>query len=90
MQELMGKCTSLYDNDKVKQPKLDGLEEAKSVQAKDCGFITLFCFTNFQKFPLEFKAKYPNRLKLVTSSIIPYAAGLDAAQEVFGKEQLPV
>lgn len=95
---------SLYDNDKVKQPKLDGkdetfdkvdsfvikgLEEAKASGKKIVVLSHSFASPTFKKLFAEFKAKYPTA-ELVTFDAFPYAAGLDAAQEVFGQRALPV
>ncbi|MFC3754735.1 TAT-variant-translocated molybdopterin oxidoreductase [Chryseobacterium tructae] len=95
---------SLYDNDKVKQPKLDGkdetfdkvdsfvikgLEEAKASGKKIVVLSHSFASPTFKKLFSEFKAKYPTA-ELVTFDAYPYAAGLDAAQEVFGQRALPV
>jgi len=95
---------SLYDNDKVKQPKLDGkdetfdkvddfvikgLEEAKASAKRIVLLSHSFASPTFKKLFAEFKAKYPTA-ELVTYDAIPYAASLDAAQEVFGQRALPV
>ncbi|MGG7470280.1 TAT-variant-translocated molybdopterin oxidoreductase [Chryseobacterium arthrosphaerae] len=95
---------SLYDNDKVKQPKLDGkdetfdkvdsfvikgLEEAKASGKKIVVLSHSFASPTFKKLFAEFKAKYPTA-ELVTFDAYPYSAGLDAAQEVFGQRALPV
>lgn len=95
---------SLYDNDKVKQPKLDGkdetfdkvdsfvikgLEEAKASGKKIVILSHSFPSPTFKKLFAEFKAKYPTA-ELVTFDAYPYSAGLDAAQEVFGQRALPV
>ncbi|WP_343643881.1 TAT-variant-translocated molybdopterin oxidoreductase [Chryseobacterium sp.] len=95
---------SLYDNDKVKQPKLDGkdetfdkvdsfvikgLEEAKASGKKIVVLSHSFASPTFKKLFAEFKAKYPTA-ELVTYDAFPYSAGLDAAQEVFGQRALPV
>ncbi|KUJ57749.1 TAT-variant-translocated molybdopterin oxidoreductase [Chryseobacterium aquaticum] len=95
---------SLYDNDKVKQPKLDGkdetfdkvddfvikgLEEAKASGKRIVLLSHSFASPTFKKLFTEFKAKYPTA-ELVTYDAIPYAASLDAAQEVFGQRALPV
>ena len=95
---------SLYDNDKVKQPKLDGkdetfdkvdsfvikgLEEAKASAKKIVVLSHSFASPTFKKLFAEFKAKYPTA-ELVTFDAFPYSAGLDAAQEVFGQRALPV
>lgn len=95
---------SLYDNDKVKQPKLDGkdetfdkvddfvikgLEEAKASGKRIVLLSQSYASPTFKKLFAEFKAKYPTA-ELVTYDAIPYAAALDAAQEVFGQRALPV
>ena len=95
---------SLYDNDKVKQPKLDGKDETfdkvddfvikglNEAQASGKRIVVLshsFASPTFKKLFTEFKAKYPTA-ELVTYDAIPYAAALDAAQEVFGQRALPV
>lgn len=95
---------SLYDNDKVKQPKLDGkdetfdkvddfvlkgLEEAKATGKKIVLLSQSFASPTFKKLFADFKAKYPTA-ELVTFDAFPYSAGLDAAQEVFGQRALPV
>jgi MoCo/4Fe-4S cofactor protein with predicted Tat translocation signal len=95
---------SLYDNDKVKQPKFEGkdetfdkvddyvikgLEEAKASGKKIVLLSHSFASPTFKKLFAEFKAKYPTA-ELVTYDAIPYAASLDAAQEVFGQRALPV
>ncbi|CAD7805022.1 Menaquinone reductase, iron-sulfur cluster-binding subunit [Chryseobacterium aquaeductus] len=95
---------SLYDNDKVKQPKLDGKDETfdkvddfvikglNEAAASGKRIVLLshsFASPTFKKLFAEFKAKYPTA-ELVTYDAIPYAASLDAAQEVFGQRALPV
>jgi len=95
---------SLYDNDKVKQPKLDGkdetfdkvddfvlkgLNEAQSAGKKIVLLSQSFASPTFKKLFAEFKAKYPTA-ELVTYDAFPYSAALDAAQEVFGQRALPV
>ncbi|WP_172282020.1 TAT-variant-translocated molybdopterin oxidoreductase [Chryseobacterium sp. LAM-KRS1] len=95
---------SLYDNDKVKQPKLDGkdetfdkvddfvlkgLAEAQSAGKKIVLLSQSFASPTFKKLFAEFKAKYPTA-ELVTYDAFPYSAALDAAQEVFGQRALPV
>ena len=95
---------SLYDNDKVKQPKLDGKDETfdkvddfvlKGLSdAQDGGkrIVVLshsFPSPTFKKLFADFKAKYPTA-ELITYDALPYAANLDAAQEVFGTRALPV
>lgn len=95
---------SLYDNDKVKQPKLDGkdetfdkvddfvikgLEEAKASGKRIVLLSQSYASPTFKKLFAEFKAKYPTA-ELITYDAIPYAAALDATQEVFGQRALPV
>lgn len=95
---------SLYDNDKVKQPKLDGkdetfdkvddfvikgLNEAQAAGKKIVLLSHSFASPTFKKLFADFKAKYPTA-ELVTYDAFPYAASLDAAQEVFGQRALPV
>ncbi|MBN9311640.1 MAG: quinol:cytochrome C oxidoreductase [Chryseobacterium sp. 39-10] len=95
---------SLYDNDKVKQPKLDGKDETfdkvddfvinglSSAQASGKKIVVLshsFPSPTFKKLFGDFKAKYPTA-ELVTYDAVPYSAALDAAQEVFGQRALPV
>ncbi|MGG5209171.1 TAT-variant-translocated molybdopterin oxidoreductase [Chryseobacterium sp. MIQD13] len=95
---------SLYDNDKVKQPKLDGKDE--TFDKVDSVILTGLADANtagkkivllshslpsptFKKLFAEFKAKYPTA-ELVTYDAYPHSAALDAAQEVFGQRALPV
>lgn len=95
---------SLYDNDKVKQPKLDGKDETydkvddyvlnalteSSTQGKRIVLLSYsFPSPTFKKLFDEFKVKYPTA-ELVTYDAVPHAAALDAAQEVFGQRHLPV
>ncbi len=95
---------SLYDNDKVKQPKLDGKDETfdkvddfvlkglADAQASGKKIVLLshsYASPTFKKLFADFKAKYPTA-ELVTYDAIPYTAALDAAQEVFGQRALPV
>jgi len=95
---------SLYDNDKVKQPKFEGkdetfdkvdsyvikgLEEANAAGKRIVLLSHSFASPTFKKLFTEFKAKYPTA-ELVTYDAYPYAAALDAAQEVFGTRALPV
>ena len=95
---------SLYDNDKIKQPKLDGkdetfdkvdsvvLEALTKAQAENKKIVVLshsYPSPTFKKLFGEFKTKYPNA-ELVTYDAYTYAAALDAAQEVFGNRALPV
>jgi len=95
---------SLYDNDKVKQPKLDGkdetfdkvddyvlkgLSETASNGKKIVVLSHSFPSPTFKKLFGDFKTKYPTA-ELVTYDAYPYAAALEAAQEVFGQRALPV
>ncbi|MDP9958593.1 TAT-variant-translocated molybdopterin oxidoreductase [Chryseobacterium lathyri] len=95
---------SLYDNDKVKQPKLDGKDEtfdkvdsfvlkgladANAAGKKIVLLSHSFPSPTFKKLFAEFKAKYPTA-ELVTYDAYPHSAALDAAQEVFGQRALPV
>ncbi|WP_449388986.1 TAT-variant-translocated molybdopterin oxidoreductase [Chryseobacterium lineare] len=95
---------SLYDNDKVKQPKFEGkdetfdkvdsfvikgLEEANAAGKRIVLLSHSFASPTFKKLFADFKAKYPTA-ELVTYDAYPYAAALDAAQEVFGTRALPV
>ncbi|HBR11442.1 MAG TPA: quinol:cytochrome C oxidoreductase [Chryseobacterium sp.] len=96
---------SLYDNDKVKKPALNGDEQdnfskvddfvlkglAES-QASGKKIVVLshsFPSPTFKKLFADFKTKYPSA-ELITYDAYPYAAALDAAQEVFGQRALPV
>lgn len=95
---------SLYDNDKVKQPKLNGKDETfdkvddfvlKGLAEAQAGGKKIVLLSHslpsptFKKLFAEFKAKYPTA-ELVTYDAFPYSAALDAAQEVFGQRALPV
>ncbi len=95
---------SLYDNDKVKQPKFEGkdetfdkvdsfvikgLDEAKAAGKRIVLLSHSFASPTFKKLFADFKAKYPTA-ELVTYDAYPYAAALDAAQEVFGTRALPI
>ena len=95
---------SLYDNDKVKQPKLDGKDETfdkvddfvlKGLAEAQAGGKRIVLLSHsypsptFKKLFADFKAKYPTA-ELVTYDALPYSANLDAAQEVFGQRALPV
>ncbi len=96
---------SLYDNDKVKKPALNGDEQEdfnkvddfilKGLTESQAGgkkIVVLshsFPSPTFKKLFGDFKTKYPSA-ELVTYDAIPYAAALDAAQEVFGQRALPV
>ncbi|ROH95932.1 TAT-variant-translocated molybdopterin oxidoreductase [Chryseobacterium daecheongense] len=95
---------SLYDNDKVKQPKLNGKDETfdkvddfvlKGLAEAQAGGKKIVLLSHslpsptFKKLFSEFKAKYPTA-ELVTYDAFPYSAALDAAQEVFGQRALPV
>ena len=79
---------SLYDNDKVKQPKFEGkdetfdkvdsfvikgLEEAKAAGKRIVLLSHSFASPTFKKLFAEFKAKYPTA-ELVTYDAFPYAA----------------
>ncbi|MBV6879426.1 TAT-variant-translocated molybdopterin oxidoreductase [Epilithonimonas ginsengisoli] len=96
---------SLYDNDKVKLPALNGDEQTDfnkiddfvlkgltESQASGKKIVVLshsFPSPTFKKLFGDFKTKYPSA-ELITYDAIPYAAALDAAQEVFGQRALPV
>ncbi len=96
---------SLYDNDKVKLPALNGDEQTDfnkiddfvlkgltESQANGKKIVVLshsFPSPTFKKLFGDFKTKYPSA-ELITYDAIPYAAALDAAQEVFGQRALPV
>ena len=95
---------SLYDNDKVKQPKVGGkdatyedvdntvlkaLADAQAAGKKIVLISHSMPSPTFKKLFADFKAKYSNA-DLVTFEAFPYAAALDAAQEVFGTRNLPV
>ncbi|MDL1913806.1 MAG: 4Fe-4S dicluster domain-containing protein [Bergeyella sp.] len=95
---------SLYDNEKIKQPKLDkkdttfdkvdsyvlaSLSGAASSGKKIVILTHSFPSPSFKKLFSEFKTKYPTA-ELVVYDAFPYAANLDAAAEVFGKRALPV
>lgn len=95
---------SLYDNEKVKQPKLNGkdetfdkvddfvlkgLTEAQGFGKKIVVLSHSFPSPTFKKLFADFKVKYPSA-ELVTYDALPYSAALDAAQEVFGQRALPV
>ena len=96
---------SLYDNDKVKKPALNGEEQTDfnkvddfilkgltESQASSKKIVVLshsFPSPTFKKLFGDFKTKYP-AAELITYDAIPYAAALDAAQEVFGQRALPV
>lgn len=96
---------SLYDNDKVKYPALNGEEQGDFNKVDDFILKGLtesqnggkkivvlshsFPSPTFKKLFGDFKAKYPSA-ELVTYDAFPYAAALDAAQEVFGQRALPV
>jgi Fe-S-cluster-containing dehydrogenase component len=92
----------LYDNDKVKQPKLNGKDETfdkvddfvlKGLSDAGGKKIVIlshsFPSPTFKKLFADFKAKYPSA-ELVTYDALPNNAALDAAQEVFGQRALPV
>ncbi len=95
---------SLYDNDKIKQPKLEGEDETfdkvddfvlkglNEAQASGKRIVVLshsYASPSFKKLFGDFKAKYPTA-ELVTYDAVPCTAGLDAAEEVFGQRALPV
>lgn len=95
---------SLYDNDKVKQPKLNGkddtfdkvddfilkgLNDAQAAGKKIVLLSHSLPSPTFKKLFGDFKTKYPGA-ELVTYDAFPYAAALDAAQEVFGQRTLPI
>lgn len=95
---------SLYDNDKVKQPKLDGKDEtfdkvddyvlkaladANSSGKRIVLLSHSFASPTFKKVFADFKSKYPTA-ELVTYDAFPYTSALDAAQEFFGQRALPV
>ncbi|MCG2793756.1 MAG: TAT-variant-translocated molybdopterin oxidoreductase [Weeksellaceae bacterium] len=96
---------SLYDNDKVKLPSLNGdeqtdfskiddfvlkgLAESQAAGKKIVVLSHSFPSPTFKKLFGDFKTKYPSA-ELITYDAFPYAAALDAAQEVFGQRALPV
>ncbi len=96
---------SLYDNDKVKKPALNGEEQEDfnkvddfilkgltESQADGKKIVVLshsFPSPTFKKLFADFKTKYPSA-ELITYDAYPHAAALDAAQEVFGQRALPV
>lgn len=95
---------SLYDNDKIKQPKLEGkdetfdkvddfvikgLNEAQGAGKRIVLLSHSYPSPTFKKLFTEFKAKYPTA-ELVIYDNLPQAAALDASQEVFGQRALPV
>lgn len=96
---------SLYDNDKVKMPALNGdeqtdfnkvddfilkgLAESQTSGKKIVVLSHSYPSPTFKKLFGDFKTKYPSA-ELITYDAIPYAAALDAAQEVFGQRALPV
>lgn len=96
---------SLYDNDKVKLPALNGdehtdfskiddfvlkgLAESQAAGKKIVVLSHSFPSPTFKKLFGDFKTKYPSA-ELITYDAFPYAAALDAAQEVFGQRALPV
>lgn len=94
---------SLYDNDKIKQPKLEGKDETfdkvddyvlkglteTATNGKKIVVLShSFPSPTFKKLFGDFKTKYPTA-ELVTYDAYPYAAALEAAQEVFGQRALP-
>jgi len=95
---------SLYDNDRIKQPKLDGknttfseiddliIQSLKDTEDKGKKIVLLshsFPSPTFKKLFRDFNKKYPNS-ELVIYDSYPYTSALDAAEEVFGKRNLPV
>ena len=95
---------SLYDNDKVKQPKLNGKDETydkvddyvikalNEAQVNSKRIVLLshsYPSPTFKKLFSDFKAKFPTA-ELVIYDALPHTAALDAAQEVFGSRALPV
>ncbi len=95
---------SLYDNDKLKQPELDGkpatfdkvddyalkaLSEATASGKKVVLLSHSFASPTYKKLVADFKAKYPTA-DLVVYDAYPFNSALDAAEEVFGKRALPV
>ncbi len=93
---------SLYDNDKVKQPKLNGKDETfdkvddfvlKGLSEAGSKKIVVlshsFPSPTFKKLFADFKVKYPTA-ELVIYDALPHNAALDAAEEVFGQRALPV
>lgn len=95
---------SLYDNDKVKKPALNGeeqedfnkvddfilkgLTESQAAGKKIVVLSHSFPSPTFKKLFGDFKTKYPSA-ELVTYDAFHYAAALDAAQEVFGQRAFP-
>lgn len=95
---------TLYDDDKIKQPKLNGKDETfdkvddfvlKGIADAQNGgkkIVLLshsFASPTFKKLFADFKVKFPTA-ELVTYDALPHTAALDAAQEVFGQRALPV
>lgn len=95
---------SLYDNDKIKQPKLNGKDETfdkvddfvlnalTTAQNSGKRIVLLshsYASPTFKKLFADFKMKYPSA-ELVTYDAYPHTAALEAAQEVFGQRALPV
>jgi MoCo/4Fe-4S cofactor protein with predicted Tat translocation signal len=95
---------SLYDNDKLKQPKLDkkdatfsdvddyvikALSEAKTSGKKIVLLSHSFASPTYKKLFGDFKMLYPTA-ELVVYDAMPYSGALDAAEEVFGQRALPV
>lgn len=95
---------SLYDNDKIKQPKLDkkdatfdavddyvlkAMADANGAGKKIVLLSHSYASPTFKKLFGDFKSVYPTA-ELVTYDAIPYSAALDAAEEVFGQRALPV
>jgi len=95
---------SLYDNDKIKQPKFEGkddtydkiddavieaLGKAQNANKKIVLLSHSMPSPTFKKLFVDFQAKYP-QAELVIYDAYPYEAALDAAEEVFGTRNLPV
>jgi len=95
---------ALYDNDRIKQPKLDGknatfsqiddliLQALKDANTSGKKIVLLshsLPSPTFKKLFGDFKRKYPTA-ELVIYDAYPYVPALDAAEEVFAKRQLPV
>lgn len=94
---------SLYDNDKVKNPVLNGSETnfdrideyvikgLNDAQANGKRIVLLshsYPSPTFKKLFADFQAKYSNA-ELVIYDAVPYAAALEAARNVFGTPALP-
>jgi len=95
---------SLYDNDRIKQPKLNGknatfsevddliLQSLRNAEISGKKIVLLshsFPSPTFKKLFRDFKKKY-STAELVIYDAYPYTSALDAAEEVFGKRYLPV